>query len=153
MPFTVPWTDQPPADRARSVVQHHWATLGGSTPEHWRLPLAVFHDSAVVGLQDISGDEFAIRREVGTGSWLGWRYQRQGIGTEMRAAVLHLAFAGLRAEEAVSGAYAHNTASHKVSGRSGYQPDGVERHVLRGSVSTLCRYRLSRADWEARRTV
>ena len=25
MPFVVPWTNLPPRERARSVVQHHWA--------------------------------------------------------------------------------------------------------------------------------
>jgi RimJ/RimL family protein N-acetyltransferase len=43
----------------------------------------------------VSGRDFAVLREVHTGSWLGQRYQGQGLGTEMRSAVLHLGFAGL----------------------------------------------------------
>jgi hypothetical protein len=37
MPFVVPWTDQEPAERARSVVQFHWLRLGSSTPQDWSL--------------------------------------------------------------------------------------------------------------------
>lgn len=45
-------------------------------------------DGVVVGTQGIGARDFAIRREVSTGSWLGRAYHRQGLGTEMRAAVL-----------------------------------------------------------------
>jgi RimJ/RimL family protein N-acetyltransferase len=71
----------------------------------------------------------------------------------MRAAVLHLAFAGLGAEEAVSGAFEHNLASLAVSRRLGYQPDGVERHAVRGALSVLRRLRLTRDSWEQHRTI
>jgi hypothetical protein len=55
----------------------------------------VLSGGVVVGSQGIGGRDFAVLREVHTGSWLGLRYQGQGIGTQMRAAVLHLAFEGL----------------------------------------------------------
>jgi RimJ/RimL family protein N-acetyltransferase len=153
MPFAEPWTDQPPADVARSVVQHHWLRLGSSRPEDWKLLLTVFQDGTVVGIQEIGARNFAVTREVATGSWLGRRYHGQGIGTEMRAAVLHLAFAELGAQHATSGAYEHNTASLGVSRKLGYQPDGVERDVVRGVVSVRHRLRLTRADWERHRGV
>jgi RimJ/RimL family protein N-acetyltransferase len=153
MPFTVPWTDQPPADRARSVVQHHWTILGSSTPSRWKLPFAVFLAGKVVGMQDISATEFAARREVSTGSWLAQAHHGRGIGTEMRAAVLHLAFAELRAQDAVSAAFDDNTASLGVSRKLGYQPDGIDRYLVRGSVSTAHRLRLTRAAWRAHATV
>ena len=47
MPFAVPWTDLPPAERARSVMQFHWRTLGNWTPQDWDLNLSVFLDGAV----------------------------------------------------------------------------------------------------------
>ena len=50
-------------------------------------------------------------RSVATGSWLGLRHQGHGIGKEMRAAVLHFAFAGLGAIEALSGAWDDNKPS------------------------------------------
>jgi RimJ/RimL family protein N-acetyltransferase len=71
----------------------------------------------------------------------------------MRAAVLHLAFAGLGAEEAVSGAFNGNEASHAVSRKLGYQPDGVNRHVVRGGRVIERRMRLTRAAWERHRTI
>jgi RimJ/RimL family protein N-acetyltransferase len=153
MPFRVPWTDRAPAEVARGVIQYHWSQLGGWTPRDWSLGLTVFHHGVVVGQQAVGARDLAITREVSTGSWLGRRHQGQGIGTEMRAAVLHLAFAGLGAEEAVSGAFAHNAASLAVSRKLGYQPDGIERRVVRGVVSVEHRLRLTRAAWEARRTV
>jgi RimJ/RimL family protein N-acetyltransferase len=153
MPFLFPWTDAPPADVARSVMHHYWLKLGEWTPREWTLNLAVFHSGVVVGQQTISAHELAITREVATGSWLGLRHQGQGIGTEMRAAVLHLAFAGLDAEEAISGAYAHNQASLAVSRKLGYRPDGINRRIVRDALSIEHRLRLSRADWERHRTV
>jgi RimJ/RimL family protein N-acetyltransferase len=153
MPFLVPWTDRPPAEIARGVIQHHWLRLGNWTPEEWALNLTVFHAGVVVGQQSIGAHDLAITREVNTGSWLGQGHQGRGIGTEMRAAVLHLAFAGLGAEEAVSGAFEHNEASHAVSRKLGYRPDGVNRHVIRGAMSIEHRTRLNRAAWERHRTI
>ncbi|TDC83048.1 N-acetyltransferase [Actinomadura sp. 7K507] len=152
MPFLVPWTDRPPAEVARSVIQNHWLQLGAWEPEKWSLQLAVFHAGAAVGLQRISARDLRITREVNTGSWLGRRHQGQGIGTEMRAAVLHLAFAGLDAEEATSAALADNHASYAVSRKLGYRPDGFERRVVRGTMAVDARLRLSRADWDRHRT-
>lgn len=153
MPFLVPWTDRPAAEVARGVIQHHWSTLGEWTPDDWFLDLAVFHEGAVVGAQGIRARDLAITRRVGTGSWLGRRHQGQGIGTEMRAAVLELAFTGLGAEEAVSSAFADNRASHAVSRKLGYQPNGIDRRAIRGGLTVDHRMLLTRADWERHRTV
>ena len=152
-PFLVPWTDAPPDEAARSVVQYHWRQLGAWTPQDWSLDLTVLHAGTVVGQQGIAAHELSITRQVRTGSWLGRRHQGQGIGTEMRAAVLHLAFAGLDAEEAVSGALEHNLASLGVSRKLGYQPDGHKRHALRGAMTVEHRLCLTRSDWERHRTV
>jgi len=149
MPFSVPWTDLPPAERARSVVQHHWLRLGNWTPDNWALNLPVFEAGQIVGLQTVAGRNFAATREVSTGSWLGLRHQGRGIGTEMRAAVLHLAFAGLKADEATSGAFADNPSSFRVSSKLGYEPDGIQRLVVRGRVTVMRRLRISRAQWES----
>ena len=153
MPFLVPWTDLPPAERARSVVQHHWSRRGNWSPQNWALNLVVFQNDQVVGLQTIAARDFAVLRQVSTASWLGTRFQRQGIGTEMRAAVLHLAFTGLNAREAMSGAFEDNPSSFTVSMKHGYAPDGVDRHVVRGRPAVMRRLRLTRARWEMRRRV
>jgi RimJ/RimL family protein N-acetyltransferase len=152
-PFTVAWTDVPPADRARAVLQYQWSRWAAWQPSGWTLELAVVADGTVVGLQGISADDFAIRREVSSGSWLGRDYQGQGIGTQMRAAILHLAFAALGAEHAVSGAYEDNLASLGISRKLGYQDDGIEVHALRGRPALLRRLRLDRAAWRAAASV
>jgi RimJ/RimL family protein N-acetyltransferase len=153
MPFLVPWTDQLPLERARSTMQWHWRAWGAWTPEDWHLDFVVLLDGVVVGTQEIAARYFPALREVATGSWLGLKYQGRGIGTEMRAAVLQLAFAGLDARCAVSEAYTDNTQSLGVSRRLGYAKDGVRRIVRRGEPATQQRLRLSRPAWDARRTV
>ena len=90
---------------------------------------------------------------MGTGSWLGRAFHGQGYGTEMRAAVLDLAFDGLGAEYATSEAFEDNVASYGVSRKLGYVDDGVERHVVRGKPVVGRRLRLDRAGWAAARRV
>lgn len=152
-PFAFPWTDAAPADRARSTLQYHWLQRAAWKSAKWSLDLVVVDDGAVVGTQGMSATDFSILREVGTGSWLGQAHQGRGIGTEMRAAVLHLAFAGLGARCATSGAFADNIASLAVSRKLGYVDDGIERLVRRGQAATSLRLRLDRATWQATRTV
>jgi RimJ/RimL family protein N-acetyltransferase len=152
-PFTVAWTDAEPADRARGLMQYHWRMWGSWQPADWAFDLAVVHGGEVVGVQGLTGHDFAVRREVSTGSWLGRKHQGQGIGTEMRSAVLHLAFEGLAAEYATSGAYEDNAASLAVSRKLGYADDGIERHAVRGQAATLRRLRIDRAAWRARQSL
>jgi RimJ/RimL family protein N-acetyltransferase len=153
VPFLVRWTDGAPEETALSAVLFHWRELGAWTPREWSLNLTVFHEGTVVGMQGIAARDLAVTREVRTTSWLGRRYQGQGIGTEMRAAVLHLAFAGLAADTAISGALEHNLASLAVSRKLGYESDGVRRYAVRGKLVLDRRLRLSRAGWERHRTV
>jgi len=58
--------------------------LGAWTPQDWWLGLTVFRSGVVVGLQSLAARDLGITRQVRTSSWLGRRYQGQGIGTEMR---------------------------------------------------------------------
>lgn len=153
MPFMTPWTDQEPQERARSTIRWRWQAWGSWTPEDWTLDFVVLFEGAVVGAQDVLGREFAALREVATGSWLGQKHHGRGIGTEMRAAVLHLAFEGLGAQAAVSSAFTDNKASLAVSRKLGYTNDGVRRVMRRGLPATDQRLRLDRATWEARRTI
>jgi RimJ/RimL family protein N-acetyltransferase len=152
-PFSFPWTDASPAERARGTIQYHWSQRAAWKPEKWSLDLVVVHDGVVVGTQSVSATEFAVLREVGTGSWLGQPHHGQGIGTEMRAAVLHLAFAGLGALYATSAAFTDNPASQGVSRKLGYANDGIDRQVSRGQPATLRRLRLERETWQATHAV
>lgn len=70
-PFTVAWTDATPAERSRSVLQYHWRQWAAWEPSDWTLDLVVDHGGVIVGTQGLSGRDFAIRREVSTGSWIG----------------------------------------------------------------------------------
>lgn len=150
MPFVWPWTDQPPQGRARSTMQWYWSTIGSLQPEAWRLGFVVVADGVVVGTQSLAAERFAVCREVHTGSWLGMRFQGQGLGTAMRTAVLDLAFHGLGAEWATSGAFADNPASLAVSRKLGYVDDGIEIKVRRDQPGTVQRLRLSRSAWLTR---
>jgi RimJ/RimL family protein N-acetyltransferase len=91
MPFAVPWTDDL---QEASFKEHHHTTWESWSPEEWRLNLATFLDGRVIGSQGIEAKDFAERREVETGSWLGARFQRRGYGIEQRAAVVEFAFRG-----------------------------------------------------------
>ncbi|MFF7494018.1 GNAT family N-acetyltransferase [Streptomyces rubiginosohelvolus] len=153
MPFSVAWTDGKPDEVARAVFQHVLGTVAGWSVRDWTLSLAVLHEGEVVGRQDLMGGDFGVRRQVETGSWLGLAHQGQGLGTEMRAAALHLAFAGLGARYAVSAAMTDNLRSLGVSRRLGYADDGLDTDVVRGAPVTLRRLRLDRAGWEAHRSV
>jgi len=153
MPFAFPWTDAPPAERARSVLQYHWSRRADWAPERWSLELAIVRDGMVVGTQGVGARDFAVVREVHTGSWLGQAFQGQGIGTEMRAAVLHFAFAGLGAQYARSEAFTDNPASIVVSRKLSYADDGIELHARRGAAAVTQRFRLDRQTWQATRTV
>lgn len=147
MPFLVPWTDLPPDEMMRGTLQYHWGERSRLAPTDWRVNFLVRHQGRVIGAQSVSGKEFAITREVSTGSWLGAAFQRQGFGTEMRAAVLLLAFDHLGAVTARSGAFTDNPASLRVSERLGYHTDGSVVHVRRGERATEIRLALEPHDF------
>lgn len=152
-PFKVAWTDASPSDRARSTLQFHWAKWAAWHPSDWSLNLVAAVDGVIAGTQGMNGQDFGVTREVTTGSWLGLGHQGRGIGSEMRAAVLHLAFEGLGAEDARSSAHEDNAASLAVSRKLGYAEDGIERYVVRGRAVRGIRLRLDRAAWQAHRCV
>lgn len=153
MPFSVPWTAVGPQERMRGCFQHVLSTVADWRPEAWTLSTAVVHEGTVIGRADLSGDAFAVVREARTGSWLGADHQGRGFGTEMRAALLHLAFEGLGAHSATSAAMADNPRSRRVSEKLGYRPDGVSVAAVQGRARHLKHFRLDRAGWEAHRTV
>ncbi len=138
---------------ARGTLQFQWRMWGQWAPDNWSLHFVTVHDGRIIGTQALDAREFATLREVGTGSWLGRAHHGRGFGTEMRAAVLDLAFTGLGAQWAVSEAFADNAASYGVSRKLGYADDGIARHVVRGEAVVGRRLRLDRAGWAAARTV
>jgi RimJ/RimL family protein N-acetyltransferase len=147
MPFIVPWSDAPPAERARGTIQFQWRAWAEWSPDDWRCDFVAVLDGEVVGTQGLTARDFATVREVGTGSWIGLRHQGKGIGTEMRTAVLDLAFTGLGATDAVSSAFADNPASLAVSRKLGYTEDGISRRSRRSAPATEIRLRVTRDTW------
>jgi RimJ/RimL family protein N-acetyltransferase len=155
MPFGMPWTDAAPADMVREGMKHHWATRVASVPKAWEVNFLVRYRDEVVGSQDIHAADFAVTREVGTGSWLGLRFQGQGIGAEMRAAVLMFAFDHLGARTARSTAFDDNARSQGVSRKLGYVADGTYSSQRRGIAANNLRQLLTaerfadhRPDWK-----
>ena len=66
----------------------------------------------------------------------------------MRAAILHLAFAGLGAREAGSDAFVDNAASNRISRGLGYAPNGTDWDTRRGEPARIQRWQLTRDNWE-----
>ncbi|MFD9685748.1 GNAT family N-acetyltransferase [Kitasatospora sp. NPDC059088] len=147
-PFLTPWGELAPAERARHVLQMHWRRMGRWTAQHWALDLVAFHEGRPVGVQDMRAQEFAVRREIASGSWVGLEHQGRGLGTEMRAAMLHLAFAELGARAATSVSFTDNHSSLAVSRKLGYRDDGITLDILDGRVVESQRLRLSRDHWQ-----
>lgn len=149
MPFGIPWTDgiEEPGALER-FLSFFWTMRGTLTAEEWSLPFAVVTEGRIVGTQDVNAKDFAGSRSVSTGSWLTASAQGRGIGVEMRAAVLHLAFAGLGALEAQTSAWIDNPASQRVSLRLGYVHEGEQLLARRGDPTRHLRYRLPREAWQ-----
>ena len=147
MPFNVPWTRQSPDVMRSEYPKYVWASRATFCPEDWSLRCAVLVDGEVVGVQDAFAKDFAVTRQLETGSWLGLRFQGQGLGTEMRAAILHLAFDGLGAVRATSGAYEDNPVSAAVSRKLGYRDDGWTIMNREGAPARLNRFALAREEW------
>jgi RimJ/RimL family protein N-acetyltransferase len=148
MPFAVPWTDGSgtPGFR-RDVIAWHLGLRDAWRPERWALVCGVFAGGAAIGAQELNAERFAERRMVATGSWLGEAFQGRGYGTEMRAAILHLAFAGLGAEIAESGAFVTNPRSARVSQRLGYEEVAGGFVTPRDTPVRERRFRLTATAW------
>jgi RimJ/RimL family protein N-acetyltransferase len=145
MPFSVAWTDDP---ELSDFLPYHELRRREWSPEAWHLELGVWLDGTVVGVQAVTAEDFPRTRTVMTGSWLGQRSQGRGVGTEMRTAVLELAFRGLGAEGARSGAIDGNAASLRVSEKLGYRHVGRSTVAPRGEEVGHADLELRRGEWQ-----
>ncbi len=68
----------------------------------------------------------------------------------MRQAILHLAFAGLGALEAHSGAFFDKAPSLATSRSVGYQPNGEALAPRRDGAARMINVRIDRATWRER---
>ena len=128
-----------------------WSGRGRVSAGSWRLYFVVAIDGEPVGMQDLIGIDFATFGTVTTFSWLSPDVRGRGFGKEMRQAVLHLAFEGLRAREAGSDAFVDNGASNRVSEALGYVPNGVSWDTRRGEPAQIKCWRLTREQWAEQR--
>ena len=148
MPFAAPWTDAAPDELRRNLAAFHWRTRAETRPGDWLLVLAVEHEGRLIGSQDVRARDLPVLRTVTSGSWLTRSAQGKGLGTEMRAGILQLAFDHLGAEWAESGAISWNAASLRVSEKLGYRPNGRARVQTRpGEARDEVRVRLHRDDF------
>jgi RimJ/RimL family protein N-acetyltransferase len=147
-PFLVPWDEPPSPAFERQFLLHGWGARGSWSPGDWTLTLAVVLDGRPIGMQDLRAREFGRSRTVATGSWLGLPHHGLGYGTEMRAAVLWLAFEELGAVAAESGFIEDNGQSKRVSEKLGYRPNGLRLLDARpGQERTERLVRVTRATW------
>ncbi len=151
MPFSVAWTDAPSPLLERQTLQYIWRTRAEWSPDAWHLALGVWEDGHLLAQQSVEAKDFAALGVVSTGSWVGRADQGRGIGKEMRAAVLHLAFAGLGAARADTQAFDDNPASLAVTRSLGYLPNGDDLQVRRRRPARLLRFTLPRSEWEQHR--
>lgn len=90
--------------------------------ENWNIVFAVWRDDEIVGLQELSAHDFPRVRVVETPAWVVSEHRGEGIGQEMRRAVLHLAFHELHAAAAHADPLIDNQPAIQVNRRLGYTP-------------------------------
>lgn len=151
MPFRLGWTDVASPQRERASLSHWWGSRASWKPSDWHWMGGVRADGQIVGVQDLLAREFSSLREVTSGSFIGREHQGRGLGKEMRAAVLHLAFDGLHADRAFSGYLEGNVSSRRVSESLGYVPNGWSTVMVRGKPVREFHLVLERSVWESRR--
>jgi RimJ/RimL family protein N-acetyltransferase len=148
MPFYYPWTDRAHLPEfVDDFVGHHRERIAEWTPTSWTLNLITFHEGHPIGSQSLRAERFPTERVADTGSWLGRPYQGRGLGTEMRTAVIELAFRGLGALAVTSGAMEDNVASIRVSEKLGYTEVGEKTVAPRGEPVRERVFRLEHANW------
>ncbi|MFT4081085.1 MAG: GNAT family protein [Nocardioides sp.] len=140
-----------PDRRVATWLRAIWRHRGNIAPDAWRLSFVVMVDGRPVGEQSLIGANFATLRTVTTFSWLSADERGRGLGHEMRAAILHLAFDGLGAAEAGSDAFVDNHGSNAISRGLGYEPNGSDWATRQGEPALLNRWRLTRDTWERQR--
>ncbi|WP_394525249.1 GNAT family N-acetyltransferase [Paenarthrobacter nicotinovorans] len=151
-PFSTPWAEMPADELAPNMAQWYWRCRGNFTKDSWTLLLAVWRDDEFLGVQDLGAKNFATLKTVNTGSWLKQSAQGQGVGKEMRAAVVSYAFDYLGAEVAESEAASWNQQSLGVSTSLGYELNGISRDGWGEKIEEVQRVRLTpttfkRPDW------
>ena len=97
------------ANRRAILAQGYWRALGMWSPDDWALPFVVrSRRRGRRRAQWLEGPDWRADRTVDSSSWLVAPARGRGLGKQMRAAVLALAFGPLRADAAISSAVVDN---------------------------------------------
>ena len=142
--------DEPPG-AMRKALTGEWGARARTSPAWWHLSFAVLVDGELVGQQNITAEEVPTLGTVQSWSMVDRAHRNRGIGREMRAAVLHLAFAGFGAQRAESDAFADNAPSAAVSRAVGYESNGSYLATRPSGGAEMRRFLLTRERWEERR--
>ena len=148
-PFDDPmsfYADSP--EREWQWLRGIWAGRARVSPDSRRLYFAVLVDGETGRHAGPHRHELQAVRHGVQLLVAGPRQPRTGLGKEMRAAILQLAFAGLDAREAGSDAFLDTEASNRVSRGLGYEPNGTDWDTRRGEPARIQRWRLTRDAWE-----
>lgn len=150
MPFSEPWTDVAPPELQRNSVRYFWRCRAETTTARWHLNFAVHERGGdLVGVCSMDATDFQTTRTATTGSWLGLRYQGNGLGREIRQAALHLIFSGLNGEHATTRAWHDNIASLRVTRSLPYTEGAATREMRRDHEDTMLSFSMTRPAWES----
>ena len=139
----------PTWNRRVGVYQTYWQGRAGWRPESWALSFGIFLDGQLVGYQGLEGEDFSTLRTVDSSSFLTSAVRGRGLGKQMRAAVLTLAFGPLGARFAITSAWSDNHASLGVSRAIGYVENGVTTDRRDDVAGEMAHLRLTRERWMA----
>ena len=153
MPFAHAWTDAEPVVVAQRALANVWRTrVRSEPPRSWELAFAVRMNEDPdnpIGVMNLVAADYPESRTVATSSWLAKTHQGRGYGTQMRAAVLALAFGGMGARRATTSAFTHNAPSLGVTRKLGYVQTGTMLKDNRGEMLETRQFELTRAAWAA----
>ena len=145
--FLVPWHRLPSPAFERQFLLHSWKSRATWDPRSWSINLVMVYDGRPIGMQEVIGREFPVRRTTMSGSWIGREFQGRGLGTQARAAILALAFDGLHALAAESGYLEGNAVSARVSEKLGYQMTGDDICAVEGRRVREIKLRCTPDTW------
>lgn len=146
-PLVLPWTMVPAEEMPLNYLQWWWRSMATWTSDSWELNLCVLWRGEVVGVQGVIARDYPVLRCGETGSWLGLRFQGQGIGTAMRRAMCALLFDHLGFEFIISRALSGNVASLRVSEKLGYRATGSILETTGGQKVLAQRLLLTREEF------
>ncbi len=135
--FMSDWLSEESPLREQNSFKYWWSRRATWSVDDWTLVMAVIVDGHLAGVQEVGAQSFPAKRSVHTGSWLAAPFQARGVGREMREAILHLAFAGLGAKEALSEAFEGNERSIRDSRGVGYEDNGQSLGLRAGKFPAV----------------